>query len=240
MLSNDILIFVAALLPVLIALYFIYKKDNNNPEPTGQLVKALFYGVLSAPLSMLLSVPFAEIGLYNEESTTVMGQLANAFFGAAIPEECFKFLMLWLVVRNNKYFDEHFDGIVYAVCIGMGFAGIENILYLFDNYDDWLSIGIGRALLAIPGHFFFAILMGYFYSLSHFASNFVKRPIYLSLAIWMPILAHGLYDGFLMVQSVLPDIACMLSLAVIFLLFRLRKISKKHIANLLKKDGVEK
>jgi hypothetical protein len=60
----------------------------------------------------------------------------------------------------------------------------------------------------------------------------------LLFAILMPILAHGLYDGFLMVQSVLPDIACMLSLAVIFLLIRLRKISKKHIANLLRKDGV--
>ena len=107
-----------------------------------------------------------------------------------------------------------------------------------DNYDNWVGVGIGRALLAIPGHFFFAIIMGYFYSLSHFTSSLVKRPMYLSFAILMPILAHGLYDGFLMVQSVLPDIACMLSLAVIFLLIRLRKISKKHIANLLRKDGV--
>ena len=106
MLSNNTLIFIAALLPVLIAIYIIYRKDKNNPEPTWQLVKALFYGVLSAPLSFLLSVPFKEIGLYSEESTTIAGQLALAFFGAAIPEECFKFLMLWLVVRNNKYFDE--------------------------------------------------------------------------------------------------------------------------------------
>ena len=82
MLGNDTLIFVAALLPVLIALYIIYRKDKNNPEPTWQLVKALFFGVLSAPLSMLLSVPFKEMGLYGEESTTVTGQLAFAFFGA--------------------------------------------------------------------------------------------------------------------------------------------------------------
>ena len=218
MLSNDMLIFVAALLPAFIALYIIYRKDKNNPEPTGQLVKALFYGVLSAPLSMLLSVPFKEMGLYSEESTTITGQLALAFFGAAIPEECFKFLMLWLVVRNNKYFDEHFDGIVYAVCIGMGFAGIENVLYLYDNYDNWLGVGIARALLAIPGHFFFAILMGYFFG--------------------VPVLAHGLYDGFLMVQAVLPGIAGLLSVAVLLLLNRLRKISKKHIENLLRKDGV--
>ena len=219
MLSNDTLIFVAALLPAFIALYIIYRKDKNNPEPTGQLVKALFYGVLSAPLSFLLSVPFKEMGLYNEESTTITGQLAMAFFGAAIPEECFKMLMLWLAVRNNRYFDEHFDGIVYAVCIGMGFAGIENVLYLYDNYDN-------------------CILMGYFYSLAHFASNIAKKPMYLMLAIGVPVLAHGLYDGFLMVQAVLPGIAGLLSVAVLLLLNRLRKISKKHIENLLRKDGV--
>ena len=95
-----------------------------------------------------------------------------------------------------------------------------------------------RALFAIPGHFFFAIIMGYFYSLAHFASNVGKKPMYLMLAIGIPILAHGLYDGFLMVQSVLPDIACLLSIAVLILLNRLRKVSNKHIANLLRKDGV--
>ena len=61
--------------------------------------------------------------------------------------------------------------------------------------------------------------------------------MYLMLAIGIPILAHGLYDGFLMVQSVLPDIACLLSIAVLILLNRLRKVSNKHIASLLRKDG---
>ena len=120
----------------------------------------------------------------------------------------------------------------------MGFAGIENIMYLFENYEEWLGVGIGRALLAIPGHFFFAILMGYFYSLAHFTRNYAKKMIYFLLAIGAPIMAHGMYDGFLMVQSVLPDIAGTLTLAVIVLLFRLKKISKNHIASLLKKDGV--
>ena len=238
MLSNDFLIYVAALLPVLIALFFIYRKDKNNPEPTWQLVKALFFGVLSAPFSLALSVPFGAMGFYSEESTTIAGQFAHAFFGAAIPEECMKMVMLWLVVNNNKYFDEHFDGIVYAVCIGMGFAGIENIMYLFENYEEWLGVGIGRALLAIPGHFFFAILMGYFYSLSHFARNYAKKMIYFLFAIGAPIFAHGMYDGFLMVQAVLPNIAGLLTLAVILLLFRLKKISKNHISTLLRKDGV--
>lgn len=238
MINNNLLVFVAALLPALIALYIIYKKDSKNPEPTGLLAKAVFFGVLSAPLSLLISTPLAAMGLYGEDSNTVVGKLALAFFGAAIPEECMKLLMLWLVVRNNKYFDEHFDGIVYAVCIGMGFAGIENVLYLFKGYDQWLTIGIFRALLAIPGHFFFAILMGYFYSLAHFTHHGIKQQSYRWLVIVAPVLAHGLYDAMLMVAQVLPDIAMFLTLGVVFLLNRLRHLSKAHITHLLKKDGV--
>ena len=62
--------------------------------------------------------------------------------------------------------------------------------------------------------------------------------IYFLLAIGAPIFAHGMYDGFLMVQAVLPNVAGLLTLAVILLLFRLKKISKNHIASLLRKDGV--
>lgn len=236
--NEAFLIFVAALLPAIIAFYIIYKKDSNNPEPAGVLVKAVFFGVLSAPLSMLLSIPFGIIGLYSEDSTTIIGRLALAFWGAAIPEECFKLLMLWLVLRKNECFDEYFDGIVYAVCIGMGFAGIENIGYLFSNYNEWLTVGIVRALFSVPGHFFFAILMGYFYSLAHFCSQADKRKKYLLFTIAAPVLAHGLYDGLLMVQNIIPNIAGLITIGVIYLLNSLRKISKGHIDHLLKKDDV--
>ena len=85
-----------------------------------------------------------------------------------------------------------------------------------------------------PGHFFFAILMGYFYSLAHFTHH----GMYRWLVIVALVLAHGLYDAMLMVAQVLPDIAMFLTLGVIFLLNRLRHLSKAHITHLLKKDGV--
>lgn len=224
------------MLPVAIALFIIYRKDNKQPEPPGKLFKAFFYGIISAPLSFLLSDPFTEMGLSNDQSTTVLGQIANAFFGAAIPEEFFKLLMLWLAVRKNPYFDEHLDGIVYAVCVGMGFAAIENVMYLFDNYDEWVSVGIGRAFFSIPGHFFFAILMGYFYSLAHFCHSFFKKNKYMMLAFVAPVLAHGIYDSLLMVQDVLPEIAGFLTIGVIYFLNRLRKKTNTHIDHLRRKD----
>lgn len=238
--NETFFIIAAALLPVVIALYIIYKNDEKNPEPTGQLMKALLFGVLSAPLSGLISGPLGALGFFSEDSTTVVGRFAFAFFGAAVPEECMKLIMLWLVVRNNRYFDEHFDGIVYAVCIGMGFAGLENVIYLFNNYENWMGVGIARALMAIPGHFFFAILMGYFYSLAHFTSDEAKRRRYMMLMIGAPVVAHGLYDALLMVQQVLPGAAGMLTMGVVFLLNKLRKVSKGHIEKLLEKDGIIK
>ena len=230
--------FAVAVIPAIVLIVYIMIRDKYEHEPIGKIVLAFFVGMVSIPLDLALISIFDLDELPYLLDGEILQQVGTAFFSAAIPEEISKFVILFLLVWWSKDFNERMDGIVYAVCIGMGFAGIENVLYLYENYDNWLGVGIGRALLAIPGHFFFAILMGYFYSLAHFASSVGKKPMYLLLAIGVPVLAHGLYDGFLMVQSVLPDIACLLTFAVLFLLNRLRKISKKHIAHLLQKDGV--
>ena len=92
----------------------------------------------------------------------VGGAIADAFINAAIPEEAAKLLMLWLVLRRNRHFDEYFDGVVYAVCVGMGFAGLENIFYLIDE-EDMMAVGIARGVFSIPAHFMFAVAMGYYY-----------------------------------------------------------------------------
>ena len=165
---NNYIILLTALLPVVILLYYIYHKDKKSPEPTGQLVKAFLFGTLSAPLSLCMSTPLGLIGVYPAEATSILGSVSTAFFGAAIPEEIAKFLMLWLLLRKNPYFDEKMDGIVYAVCVSLGFAALENIMYLFTNAEAYLSVGIARAIFAVPGHFCFGILMGYYYSLAKF------------------------------------------------------------------------
>ena len=69
-----------------------------------------------------------------------------------------------IVIWRNKNFNEPFDGIVYACFIGLGFAGIENIMYVFgnDTVGGALTTGVMRALLSVPGHFLFAVIMGYF------------------------------------------------------------------------------
>ena len=142
---ENYIILLTALLPIVILIYYIYHKDKKSPEPTGQLVKAFLFGVLSVPLSFCMSIPLRQIGAYPAEATTISESISTAFFGAAIPEEIAKLFMLWLFLRKNRYFDEKMDDIVYAVCVSLGFAALENIMYLFSNVETFLSVGIAFA-----------------------------------------------------------------------------------------------
>ena len=232
----SILILLTALLPVAILVFYIYRKDKNLPEPTGQLVKAFFYGVISAPSSFFISIPLGMIGLYLVEDTTVLGSVSSAFFGAAIPEESAKLFVLWLVLRKNPFFDEKMDGIVYAVCVSLGFAALENILYLFSDTESFLSIGIVRAIFAVPGHFCFGILMGYYYSIAKFyPKSSIKNKILVLLA---PIIAHGLYDSILFVMNVTPIISGLLLIVFLVFCHKMWKYSSQRIEKHLKRDQI--
>lgn len=221
------MILLTALLPIAILVYYIYHKDKKSPEPTGQLVKAFLFGVLTVPVSFCMSIPFGVIGLYPVETTSILGSISTAFFGAAIPEEIAKFFMLWLLLRKNRYFDEKMDGIVYAVCVSLGFAALENIMYLFSNTESYLSVGIARAIFAIPGHFCFGILMGYYYSLAKFYPNTpTKNKV---LIIVAPIIVHGLYDSILFIINVTPAISGVLLIVFLILCHKMWKYGSKSI-----------
>lgn len=233
----SILILLTALLPVAILVFYIYRKDKNLPEPTGQLVKAFFYGVISAPSSFFISIPLGMMGLYLVEDTTVLGSVSSAFFGAAIPEESAKLFVLWLVLRKNPFFDEKMDGIVYAVCVSLGFAAFENILYLFSDTESFLSIGIVRAIFAVPGHFCFGILMGYYYSIAKFyPKSSIKNKILVLLA---PIIAHGLYDSILFVMNVTPIVSGLLLIVFLVFCHKMWKYSSQRIEKHLKRDQID-
>lgn len=229
-------IILTALAPVGILFFYILHKDKNDPEPAEQLLKAFALGLLSTIASLLISIPLGLLGLYPDVPEGVLGAIATSFFGASIPEEIAKFAMLWLVLRNNKHFDERMDGIVYAVCVSLGFAALENLMYLFGNPEDFLSIGLSRAIFAIPGHFGFGILMGYYYSLARFSPHNQKRNLALTLAA--PILAHGIYDSLLFISDVSPLLSAVMT--ILFLLFchRLWKLGSKSIEKHLRSDGV--
>ena len=225
------LVIFAAIAPVVVLLWQILKRDSANPEPPKMLMKAFFYGMVSTVVTFIFLPVTEMIGdITMLDDNPLALAFKQAFFSAALPEEGAKLMMLWLLLRNNPYFDERFDGIVYAVCVGMGFAAVENVLYLFNNYDSWLSVGIVRALFAVPGHFFDAVIMGYYYSHYHFGTR--RNPATKALILAAPVVAHGIYDGILFSYDIDDGVAVVA--LILFLIFfnRLKKTGRRLIDEL--------
>ena len=141
--------------------------------------------------------------------------------------------MLWLLLRKNPHFDERFDGIVYAVCVGMGFAGIENVMYLIGGLEDgsWIGVGIARALFSVPAHFLFAVLMGYYYSIYHFGIDQSTKTKVMILAA--PIIAHGIYNGILMSIQIDESLAGLCMILFLWFFNKLKKRGKEKINSLI-------
>lgn len=224
-----------AVLPALILLYYVYQQDKLQREPTRNLIKAFFYGCASVFASLLISVPLMNLGFFTQEIHSFWDAFRCSFFGAAIPEESAKLLLLWLFLRKCKDFDERMDGIVYAVCVGMGFAAFENIEYLFASGSDWVTVGLSRSLTAIPAHFGFAVVMGYYFSLWYFDRY---RAPGAGLKMWLyPVLGHGIYDWIAMSQQVNPELSGAVAIAILLLCFWLLKWSRKHMQKHLQTDS---
>jgi len=234
-LTNQLQLLVG-ILPAALLLIYIFRKDPQ-PEPKSRLVKAILWGALICLPAALIELAISAVlfggGL---EPTSMVGATIEAFAVAALPEESLKLLVLWLVLRKNPYFDEHFDGIIYAVCVSLGFATIENVLYLFQFSEDWVTVGISRGLLAVPAHYAFAVLMGYYYSIYHFADH---RPVIGACILLVPVAAHGVYDAIALGAAFSTTIeALSLPLIIVFCIW-LHKYCKKRIDEQIAKDHQE-
>lgn len=230
------LIFLVAIAPVAWLLWTIYRKDSEQPEPTKWLVKAFVYGVLSVFLSFVISIPTSMIlgwDIDKQTYSSFLEAITDSFLFAAIPEELAKLFMLWLLLRKNPFFDEHFDGIVYAVCIGLGFAALENIFYLFSGIEDWSWIGIGivRALISVPAHYFFAILMGYYYSIYHFGIDRSIKAKAMILAA--PVVAHGIFDAILFSMQIDESLSGIIMILFIVFFTKLKRRAKEKVTHLM-------
>jgi RsiW-degrading membrane proteinase PrsW (M82 family) len=227
-----LLIIAAALLPAILLWLYIWKKDTQK-EPTAWLVKAVLWGV-----AICIPVALVEGGIetllfgVDGKPSGLLGTTTLAFVVAALPEETFKLFALWMVLRKNPYFNEHFDGIVYAVCVGLGFAAFENIGYVFRE-DNWLPIAIVRALLAVPGHYAFAILMGYYYAVYHFVDH---SPKVAACILLVPVLAHGTYDAIAMSGIINQYIGGLSFFVLIYFCVKIHKVAKRKVLALIKKD----
>lgn len=221
-----------ALAPVIIIAIFIYLRDKYEREPIRLVLFALFLG-------FLIPIPVIYLeGFLTNIKPPVSGNLAqyfNAFYDAFIvagfSEELFKFLVLFLLIWNNKNFNEKFDGIVYAVFISLGFAAIENIMYVF-QYG--VTTGYTRAIVSVPGHALFGVTMGFYFGLAKFYSH--KRRELLLKSFFFAIILHGIFDFVLMLKD--PRVMGIFIPFVIYLYFDgLRKIKNLSDRSIFRKES---
>lgn len=217
---------IAAIAPALILMYYVYHKDTQ-PEPTRLIAKGFCYGGISALVSMLISGPLLGMGFYTQNPTNLVEAIKISFFGAAIPEECAKLLMLWLLLRNCAEFDERYDGIVYATAVGLGFAGFENVLYVIGSGANWADVAFTRALFAVPGHFAFAVTMGYYYSQWKFGGKDSSSAQVKMLLI--PVLMHGAYDTLCFFSEINEALSFIITIGLIYFCFRLFKFTRNRV-----------
>lgn len=179
-----------ALAPVFVLAFYIYFRDKYEKEPWHLLLKAMFVGVLIA-----LPVSFFEglIAWIGTPFTGVFSGFWKAFVVASFTEEGFKMLAFLMLFWNHRAFNEKYDGIIYASFISLGFAGIENVLYVVQS---GVSTGLARAFTAVPAHALFGVSMGFFGGLAKFYPK--KRKRFLWYAFVIPFVLHGFYDFILM------------------------------------------
>ncbi len=188
--SIRILLF-AAMFPVLMVLAWIYRQDKVEKEPGHMLLKLFLLGVVCAIpamfLEMLMNIPLSTI------ARPTLWAFADTFAGVALVEEVCKFVFLLIGSWRSRDFNYRFDGIVYAVFVSLGFAALENILYVFQM---GLGVAVSRALLSIPGHAVFAVFMGTFYASARSRANRKEGGCALMLVLGLvtAVLFHGFYD----------------------------------------------
>lgn len=222
---SDVLL-VAAICPVVVLCYFIYKRDAHK-EPAKVLAKLFFLGFFSA-----IPVLFTELLLdsffpTNDISSPII-MFINVFVSVGLVEEGFKWIITKKVGFDGKEFDEIYDIIVYSVFVSLGFACIENILYVMEY---GLSVAITRALLSIPGHTCFAIAMGSFMAKAKIGNVNNNNNIYIKNLIYSILISsliHTTYDALILCDFIgiflLFDV-----LMVIFCFKAVDKISKMQI-----------
>ncbi len=196
----NIIYFVAAVAPAVFLWNWIYRKDMYDKEP-AYLIRSLVFGGLFAVLaSLVLELVTDNYILPNMNLRTYEDYAFMTALTTALIEEGTKFFFLARKSWFSKEYNYRYDGLIYAVTVGLSFAAIENIIYVF-QYG--LGIALQRALLSIPAHMTFGVLMGMFYGRAKEAELLqTGNPFFYNvLALLAAIGAHTAYDAALMIGS---------------------------------------
>ncbi len=247
---NTWLLVAAALLPAIVLCVYIFKKDRVEKEPIGLLLKLFAFGAFAC-------YPAAEIegiviGLIDETCFNLPFGVYNFIkylIGVALVEEGLKWIILKWFTRRNTEFNSLFDGVIYAVFVSLGFAALENVFYVLEY---GFSNAVMRAFLSVPGHMFFAVMMGYHYSLWHMTekAGMLEKQLLENVSardgvrvfstkknaacsLIMPVLAHGIYNHCCTMGTLLSIVVFYLFVIFMYVscFTKIRKMSKADMSD---------
>lgn len=173
----------------------LYGKDKYDREPKKVLLIAFLLGCVSIFPAIVLESIGKQLGF--NPSPNVIITLIHAFIVVGFSEELSKFVMLRFHAFRHKAFSEPFDGIIYATFVSLGFATVENVLYVAQG---GFTVAILRMFTAVPAHYAFGVIMGYYTGKAKFEPE--KRFINLAKGLFYATFMHGAYDFFLMQQNI--------------------------------------
>ncbi|ADV93026.1 glutamic-type intramembrane protease PrsW [Bacillus subtilis] len=210
----------AGIAPGIALLSYFYLKDQYDNEPVHMVLRSFFLGVV-------LVFPIMFIQYVLEKENVGGGSFFVSFLSSGFLEESLKWFILMISVYPHAHFDEHYDGIVYGTSVSLGFATLENILYLIGHGVEHAFV---RALLPVSCHALIGVIMGFYLGKARFSAD-KARVKWLTLSLVVPSLLHGSYDFILTALS--NWIYYMLPFMVFLWWFGLRKAKKARSVNMM-------
>lgn len=193
------LLAVSAVVPSALLVWYFHARDVY-PEPPRVLWTTFALGVLTVVPVLIVGYPVHDaVSLI---PSPIAASFLGALFVAAIPEEFVKLAVLLGYNMRHKAFDEPMDGIVYGVVASLGFATLENVLFVFDG---GLSVAVSRAFTAVPLHAFVGAIMGYYVGQGWFRPE--QRWQLILRGYLAAVVLHALYDFPLMAMADVEDVA---------------------------------
>ena len=206
-----------ALIPAVVLLAAIYTADTADREPWGLVLKCVGLGALAIiPIAIIEGIA-DEVFSLTFGADTLSYLFISTLIGVALVEEAFKMAAALIPAWKSDQFDYVFDGIVYCVAAAVGYAAIENVMYVcLADPSEMLDTAVVRALMSVPSHVFDGILMGVFVGyakLWKFRGNDGKKTAFLVLALVAPMIEHCLYDFFASIEG---DAASLFVIGMVF------------------------
>jgi RsiW-degrading membrane proteinase PrsW (M82 family) len=175
---------------------YIYSRDKYDREPLKPLLISFLLGMVATAPAILIQTTLKPVLYHFFPGYTISYFFLLSFIIVACSEEGSKYIMLRYYAYRNQAFNEPFDGIIYSVMIGMGFATLENIGYVL-NYG--YKTGLIRMFLSVPSHGAFAVLLGYHVGLAKFDP--ARAGQHMVKGMLLAIFFHGAFDFFLLLQN---------------------------------------